>query len=238
MNPIIGIVSKNITMTDFFDWSWQRISNDVRYSVNKNGGLALGILPQTLRQKFNLSAEPENIPLSDQEKDDLKNLIDMCDGIILPGGISTHNYEEFIAKHCYENDIPLLGICSGYNNIIRGLGGVAIKNDNLDLHDRPDLKYAHKCKVIDKDSLFYSIVQDEEFWVNSIHSYIGVELPSTLKIVALSEDGQIEVVEAKDRRFFMGVKYHPEMLVDEDEKQNKIFVRFIQACAKKGHKGE
>ena len=44
---IIGIVSKNITVKEFYNWSWQRISDAVRYSINKNGGLVLGILPQT-----------------------------------------------------------------------------------------------------------------------------------------------------------------------------------------------
>ena len=39
VKPIIGIISKNITIEEFFNWSWQRISNDVRYSVNKHGGL-------------------------------------------------------------------------------------------------------------------------------------------------------------------------------------------------------
>lgn len=37
MKPIIGIVSKNITIEEFYNWSWQRISNDVRYSINKIG---------------------------------------------------------------------------------------------------------------------------------------------------------------------------------------------------------
>ena len=49
---IIGIVSKNITVEEFYNWSWQRISDAVRYSINKNGGLVLGILPQTQRKDF------------------------------------------------------------------------------------------------------------------------------------------------------------------------------------------
>ena len=68
--------------------------------------------------------------------------------------------------------------------------------------------------------------------VNSIHTYICTKLPKELTAVALSDDGQVEVVEAKNKNFFMGIKYHPELLVDIDEKQNNIFKKFIDTCAK------
>lgn len=229
---VIGIVSKNITVEEFYNWSWQRIADGIRYSVNKNGGLVMGVLPQTLRKEFNREDGSENIDLSEQEKEDLLYFVKMCDGIILQGGISSHNYEEYIAKYCYDNDIPLLGICAGYNNIIRALGGKATKIDSAEIHDRPDLTYAHKCMVVDKESLFYSIMKEEEILVNSVHTYVGTSIPKELSVVAMSDDNQVEVVEAKNKRFFIGVKYHPELLVDIDEKQNNIFKKFISICKK------
>lgn len=231
--PIIGIVSKNITIEEFYNWSWQRISNDVRYAINKNGGIVLGVLPQTLRKNFNQEDETENLELTDEEIIDLESLLVKCDGIVLQGGISSHNYEEYIAKYCYDKNLPLLGICAGYNNIIRGLGGKANKIDNVDVHDRPDLTYAHECLVTDKDSLFYSIVEEDKFLVNSVHTYVGTSIPEQLSVVAVSSDNQVEVVEAKDKSFFIGVKYHPELLVDIDEKQNNIFKEFLNACKSK-----
>ena len=233
MKPIIGIVSKNITIEEFYNWSRQRISNDVRYSINKNGGLVLGILPQTLRKTFNQGDESEDKELTLDEIQDLITLIKKCDGIILQGGISSHNYEEFIAKYCYDNNIPLLGICAGYNNIIRSLGGKAEKIDNTDVHDRPDLKFAHKCHIIDTQSLFYNITKQSNFDVNSVHSYAGTDIPKELTVVAISEDNQIEVVEAKDKTFYIGIKYYPELLVDSEFIQNEIFKRFIEVCQSK-----
>lgn len=230
--PIIGVVSKNITIEEFYNWSWQRISNDVRYAINKNGGLVLGILPQTTRKKFNLEDEHEEIELTLKEKNELKQILNFCDGVILQGGISSHNYEEFIARYCYEKDIPVIGICAGYNNMIRAFGGKAEKIKNVDIHDRADLKYAHKCKIVDKNSIFYKMVKTEEFDVNSVHTYVGTKIPKELSVVARSDDNQVEVVEAKNKRFYVGIKYHPELLVDEDEKQNKIFKHFIEICKK------
>ena len=121
--PIIGIVSKNLTMKDFFGWQWQRICDSIRYAINKNGGLVIGILPQKNNQTFNQEDEHENIELTQFEQEKLLQTLKLCDGIILQGGISSHNYEEFIAKYCYDNNIPCLGICAGFNNMIRALGG-------------------------------------------------------------------------------------------------------------------
>ena len=41
-----------------------------------------------------------------------------------------------IAKYCYENDVPILGICAGQNNIARALGGTTYKISNPEKHDK------------------------------------------------------------------------------------------------------
>lgn len=233
MKPVIGIVSKNITHEKFYNWSWQRINNDVRYAINKNGAIALGIMPQTLRKDFNKSDKCDRVKMSKEEMLDMAAIIDKCDGIVLQGGLSSHNYEEFIAKYCYKKDIPLLAICSGYNNVIRALGGKIKKISNINIHNRPDLQYAHNCKVVDEKSLFFGIVKQKLFNVNSIHEYIAINIPTKLSVVALSQDNQIEVVEAKDKAFYMAIKYHPELLVDNDKIQNEIFKVFVEACKKR-----
>lgn len=49
-----------------------------------------------------------------------------------------------------------------------------------------------------------------------------------LKIPLYSDDGQVEVVEAKDKKFLIGVKFHPELLVVEEDKFNDIFKTLIE----------
>lgn len=228
--PIIGIVSKNLTVKDFFGWQWQRICDSIRYAINKNGGLVIGILPQKNNQTFNQEDEHENIELTQFEQERLLQTLKLCDGIILQGGLSSHNYEEFIAKYCYDNNIPCLGICAGFNNIVRALGGNTIKLINVDKHDRPDLQYAHSCNIIDKASLFYKIIKQDTFFVNSVHTYIANKIPASLSVVATSDDEQVEVVEAKNKKFYIGIKYHPELLIDKDDFENNIFKTFIDKC--------
>lgn len=228
--PIIGIVSKNLTVKDFFGWQWQRICDSIRCAINKNGGLVIGILPQKNNQTFNQEDEHENIELTQFEQERLLQTLKLCDGIILQGGLSSHNYEEFIAKYCYDNNIPCLGICAGFNNIVRALGGNTIKLINVDKHDRPDLQYAHSCNIIDKASLFYKIIKQDTFFVNSVHTYIANKIPASLSVVAMSDDEQVEVVEAKNKKFYIGIKYHPELLIDKDDFENNIFKTFIDKC--------
>ena len=41
----------------------------------------------------------------------------------MQGGTENEAYEYWIAKYCYDNDIPALGICAGQNYIVGALGG-------------------------------------------------------------------------------------------------------------------
>ena len=54
-----------------------------------------------------------------------------------------------------------------------------------------------------------------------------------LSIVGISNDGIIEAIEDKNKRFFIGVQWHPESMIEYDSIQNKIFKKFINACQNK-----
>ncbi len=232
--PIIGIVTKFFNNDSYYGWSWMRISNNLRYALTKNGALVSGILPQSKGIAFQAKDEHDERVMDEEEKLNFTKFLKMCDGIILQGGMNSCYYEEFTARYCFENNVPLLGICAGYNTIIRALGGTTrrLSEKDIEKHERPFDKYSHKLKITDESSTFYSIVQQKEFQINSIHQYVGDVIPPCLTVVAKSDDGQVEVVEAKDKKFYMGIKYHPELLCDVDEKQNDIFKAYLAACKK------
>ena len=227
--PVIGIVTKYFKSQDLYGWGCQGVSDPLRYALIKNGGLPFGILPQKDQAGFQEVDEHDETPISDEEAKDLIKLLSLCDGVILQGGENSAYYEEFVAKYCFDNDVPLLGICAGYNTIIRALGGPTKRLEDTS-HNRLDLEYCHGCKVVDRDSKYYSIVKTDSLDVNSIHMYVGDNLPDSLTVSAFSDDGQIEVVEAKSKGFYMGVKYHPELLCDVDQKQNDLIAAFVKAC--------
>lgn len=223
--PIIGIVSKHYatyksSRTDTF------IRDEVKQAIFDNGGVAIGILPT--EKEINYSGDDWKDNLSDEEKSNLLKQLSLCNGIILQGGLETDNYESIIAKYCYDNDMPILGICAGQNNIARALGGKICKISNPEKHDKSFDDFVHMI-TIDKTSKFYEIVKSEKMMVNSRHKRTIKECPK-LDQVAFCEDNYPDVIESKNKKFYIGVRFHPESLYKKDEKHNKIFEAFINAC--------
>lgn len=223
--PIIGIVSKHYSeyktrKVDTF------IRDEVKQAIFDNGGIAIGILPT----EFNVNYCGDNWKdeLTIEERENLMSQIKLCNGIILQGGTETDNYESIIAKYCYDNDIPILGICAGQNNIARALGGSTCKIRNPEKHDKSFDEYVHSIKI-DKNSKFYNIVRTTEMMVNSRHQRTIEQCPMLDK-VAFCEDGYPDVIESKEKKFYIGVRFHPESLYMKDEKMNSIFKEFIKIC--------
>lgn len=67
--------------------------------------------------------------------------------------------------------------------------------------------------------------------VNSRHRRSIKDCPNLDK-VAFCEDNYSDVIEAKNKRFYIGVRFHPESLYLKDNKMNCIFKEFIVACKK------
>ena len=68
--------------------------------------------------------------------------------------------------------------------------------------------------------------------VNSRHKRAIKDCPKLDK-VAFCEDGYPDVIESKNKTFYIGVRFHPESLYQIDEKHNMIFKEFIKVCKKK-----
>lgn len=65
--------------------------------------------------------------------------------------------------------------------------------------------------------------------VNSRHKRTIKECPKLDK-VAFCDDGYADVVESKEKRFYMGLRFHPESLYKKDKLMNNIFAEFIKEC--------
>ena len=224
---IIGIVSKHYKgETSIRPDTY--IRDEVKQAVFDNGGVAIGILPPDKNIKYIGDKWKED--LSKIEYDNLIAQIKLCDGIILQGGAESDNYECIVAKYCYENNIPTLGLCCGQNIIVRALGGTTYKIPNPKEHMKVSEEYVHSIKI-DKNSRFYKIIGKEKVMVNSRHKRTIKECPKLDK-VGFCEDGYPDVVESKDKDFYIGVRFHPESLYRKDENMNNIFKKFIETCKK------
>lgn len=225
--PIIGIIGK--VQPQYGEDIWHRIDevDELRYLVIKSGGIAIMLLPTEETLKFNDNDIKDDTILSDEEKKELYRQIDLCDGFILQGGLYSANYEIEMAKRIIELDKPLIGICAGFNNILRALGTDVVE-DKTKSHDIYDKNYRHEISVI-KGTKLYDLINKEEYRVNSIHSMIAPKenVEEYAKISAVSYDDLVECFELDNKKFIMGIKWHPELML-EDGFTRKLFKEFIK----------
>lgn len=228
--PIIGVISKHF-FKDYIRPDMY-IRDEVKQAVFDNGGIAIGILlPRDEKLKANDNWDNN---LTENEFNDLIAQINLCDGIIFQGGGFCDNYEVIVAKYCYENNIPTLGICCGQHVMVRALGGTIKKIDKLENHKQNDKKYAHSIKL-KLNSKIYQIINKSEIMVNSRHRKITSDHPK-LVVTASSIEGYPEVVESPDKTFYMAVQFHPESLYKFDTSMNNIFKKFIDVCSEERKK--
>ncbi len=220
--------------------TWQLIATDYITAVEKNGGC------------------PVLIPIVDH-LESIESLLLGLDGIIFTGGndISPSYYNEepgdklglmepirdrqeitLFKKIFSETSIPILGICRGMQLINVAMGGSLYQhiNDevtevNHSILDKQKDHRAHK-NFIEKDSVFFDIFNTEIIEVNSFHHQSAKRVADDLKVAMTSEDGIIEALQYKGKRFLIGTQWHPEMMTGTEDTYNMIFKRFIAESEK------
>lgn len=224
MKPIIGIVgrpseneNKKTTII---------VLDNYRKAVIQAGGIPLLILPpQNVDYDHNNPKDVE--ALTDLEKEIIKRQIDLVDGIIMPGGTKTYEYDKYICELAQNK--PLLGICMG----MQVMCNYDNNNQNIlnetPIHQQPDEDYVHEV-IIDDTSYLYDIIKEKQFKVNSRHNY-HVSNSGSYNVCGHSDDGLIEAI-YKDAPFNIGVQWHPEKNYDTDVISQRLFEKFIEEAKK------
>ena len=190
-----------------------------------------------------------------EDKQELDQLINMCDGFLFTGGhdaspelynenpldglvsccMKRDKMESYILKKTIQINKPVLGICRGIQFINAALGGTLYQNlptqfeTETEHHQNPPYDVpVHKVKVI-KDSPLYKCLNSELLDVNSYHHQAVKDLAPNLKVMAVSEDGLVEAVYMPELRFLWAVQWHPEFSYKTDDNSKKIFKAFIEA---------
>ncbi len=222
--PIIGIVPR--TMKSLINSNIQLVEENYRNFILKSGGIPFLILPPQIVDYED--TKPKDVTkLTDLDKQNLNTILDMCDGILAPGGLKAYEFDYYISSYAKEKNIPYLGICLGMQVMARESGNALIvKNEESCNHHVPEKKYAHEIKI-KENSFLHDILLKKNIKVNSFHKY-HVENLEKIDVSAVSNDGIVEAVEEKNNNFRLGVQWHPEKLMD-DENSKKIFDKFIEA---------
>lgn len=215
MKPIIGVVGRPEILTSGTKIFY--INQEINTAIIKNGGNVNVIVPSITN---NLS-----VNINEEQLNEIKRQINNCDGIICQGGNDFYDYDLKIIKYCYENNIPLLGICLGMQAMSCLFNGIMQKL-KTNRHKTKDL-FVHKVKI-NKNSKLYDIFKTETLQVNSRH--INYITKTSLKTVGISDDNLIEAVEDTNKKFFIGVQWHPETMIEYDILENNLFSYFIDCC--------
>lgn len=139
-------------------------------------------------------------------------------------------WEDKLMKAAYEKDIPVLGVCRGYQMMAVAFGG-AMDTVRLPEHlqSAPYSRGIHTVSVA-PGSVLAKTAGDGDWFVNSIHVERIKNAPDGFLVSAWAEDGSIEAIEAVNKRFFLGTQFHPELMVEDVRAQNVL--RAFVAAAK------
>ena len=174
---------------------------------------------------------------------------ELCDAFILSGGddpateeygVPTHpkakrvhpdrqRYEEALLEALADEhpDKPVLGVCLGTQMMALAAGGTLNQHLPDDLVTAPD----HAEGAIHP---VWSVVDDGivlEGKVTSRHHQAVMD-PGELRVVAVAHDELIEAVEDPERRFYLGVQWHPER-TSAEAMGLSLFRALVEACGRR-----
>lgn len=188
----------------------------------------------------------------------LRTLYTTLDGIVLSGGgdVLPARYgaepipqiygtddlrdttEIALVRWAAADDKPLLAICRGHQVLNVALGGTLYRHIPGDIetviqHDNP--LPTHRAQMIhdiraEPNSLLAKALGTTESQVNSMHHQAVDRLGEGLRIVAHAPDGVIEGIEHPDRRFVLGVQWHPEE-IQSSPPMRRLFQHFVQTAS-------
>ena len=188
------------------------------------------------------------ILISNYKLDVIDKIISVADGILFSGGGDIHakffnqklhpkvndiNFErdEFELKLCakaIQKNLPILGICRGMQIINIAMGGNIFQHISNHMQNIPRDLPIHNVNVLYGTKLF-CISKAEKIKVNSLHHQAVNVLGNEIIISAKADDGTIEAIEMPNKKFVLGVQWHPESLYKIYDVHGKIFKEFVNA---------
>ena len=160
-------------------------------------------------------------------KEKIDYVLDKCDGFIVPGGTYFYHFDEYVIDYAIRNDKPLLCICLGFQALCSMFAKDRTKfdmtiEDSTNSHKGEPDKYFHDVVVSNK---LKDIFGTDRLMVNSVHHDLVKFEMNELVINAKCGD-VIEGVEYPNKKFIIGVQWHPEYLMDDNSK--KLLNEFIK----------
>jgi putative glutamine amidotransferase len=138
-----------------------------------------------------------------------------------------------IAKAAIERDLPVLGICRGFQilNVVRE--GTLVQDTPGHRPEEREGLVEHRDIVVRAGSRLAKASGSQPMTVNSRHHQavtkdtLGRGLVATVLV-----DDLIEAFELDDRRWVVGIQWHPERTSEVSPEARRIFDAFVQEAAR------
>lgn len=193
------------------------------------------------------------------EREPIEAVLACAHGILITGGvdIAPSAYGEETHPKCGKADpwrdnldrwaldagerwaLPLLGICRGIQALAAFRGGTLYQDigsqagNHLEHRQtEPRSALTHTVQVA-PGSLLAAVVGDGEFPVNSFHHQAIKGVPPGFRVVAEAPDRIVEAIERPGELFRLGVQWHPEDLIDTDERHERLFRALVEAARRR-----
>jgi putative glutamine amidotransferase len=136
------------------------------------------------------------------------------------------------------DDLPILAICRGIQILNVTAGGTLYQDLTAQVPHVAEHRYfpahppgylAHSVSIVPNTRL-EAILLCSESRVNSAHHQAIKEASPDFVVNARSEDGLVEGIEARNRRFVLGIQWHPEHLVPGDARMVRLFEALVSAA--------
>jgi putative glutamine amidotransferase len=232
--PLIGLTLDAEPPGGYSQLPWYAIRANYCEAVTAAGGLPLAL--------------PHELPL-------VSAYLDRLDGLLVTGGafdldpalygagdrhptvaLKTERtaFELALTEAALARDLPVFGICGGQQLLNVVLGGDLIQHipDAIPgclAHEQPNPRTepGHEVRVVPGTRLA-AIAACASLAVNSAHHQAAGRLGEGVVVSATAPDGVIEAIEAPQRRFCLGVQWHPEYAISHADQP--LFDAFVGAC--------
>ncbi len=136
-----------------------------------------------------------------------------------------------LAERALREDMPILGVCRGFQLLNVALGGTLIQH--VEGHEQRLTGAVPHVVVAEPGSRLADACGAERQRVNSAHhqAVTLATLAAGLRPTVLVE-GSIEAFESRHHRFVVGVQWHPERTDEVDAPATRIFDGLVRAAAR------
>jgi putative glutamine amidotransferase len=143
-------------------------------------------------------------------------------------------FESFVIDEALEQGLPLLGICRGAQLLNVRLGGSLyqeLRSQRVRTSNRWTI-LPLKTLLVESGCLLHRLLETRRVRINSLHDQGIDELGRGLRVCGRDLDGIVQAVEATDRKFVLGVQWHPEFLLFS-RRQRRLFRALVAAAGRR-----